>query len=191
MNYVEIKSALQNWLHDTSAEFVGLIDTFIRLGEARLNRDLRTPKMIEVVTGSIAAIIPLPADFQEIVALNRVDSSYSQTPIEPVSITALRNGSIGYCITSNGFELSPLLNGTYELSYIPKLLSIVENSTNSISEAHPDLYLYACALEGAAFLRDEKEQYFLGKYSEILQSVNTTEARVGQATHMRADFNVA
>jgi hypothetical protein len=190
MDYSGIKLSLQNWLHDTSAEVVGLVDTFIQLGEARLNRDLRSPKMITTVTGTFAQTIALPSDFQEIFSFNRVDSATTWTPIDPASFTAIRNGAIGYCFTSAGLNTSPFLQGNYELAYYQKLPSIVINSTNLILSAHPDLYLYACLLEASVFIRDEKEGQFYAKYNELLNSVNISESKVGQRTQMKADINV-
>lgn len=191
MNYTSLKTAMQNWIHDSSSGYTALLDTFIELGESRINRDYRSPRLIKSATGTIASTISFPADYQEIVSFSRVDSSTSWTALKQISVDGMRAGQIGYCFTVSGISVSPGVTGTYELVYFPKLLSVITNTTNQTMQNHPDVYLYACLLEAAAYTRDEREQYFFEKYKSLMAEANASEQVHAQSLQMRSDVYVA
>ena len=190
MNYTQIKAAVLAWLHDSSAEVTALIDTFILLAEARLNRDLEAGVLLNKTTGTFSETIPYPSDFSAIVSLHKVFSTNIYVPVLPMTLTAIHEGGQGYCLTKDGIQVSPYMTGSYELAYNANLLSIITNTTNDIATSHPDLYIYATLIEACSWSRDEKEPDFIAKYQDILTSVNLDETKLGQSLGMRSDFNV-
>lgn len=188
MNYTQIKAAVLAWMHDSSAEVIALIDTFIVLAEARLNRDLDARVLLKKVTGTISTTIAYPADYDGIISLHKVISTDIYQPILPMSLSAIHQGSSGYCLTEDGIQVSSLLTGTYELAYTSALLSIITNTTNTIATKHPDLYIYATLIEAAPWSRDEKEPAWVAKYQDILASANIKEKQLGQSLAMRSDI---
>lgn len=189
MNYTELKVAIKNWIHDDSAEVTALIDTFIIMGEARLNRDLKTPKLLTTLTGTFGSVIAYPDDFVSTVSLLIV-SGTDYTPLNPISYSELRRGHIGFCEAADGIIVTSTITGSYELAYKCALPAIATNTTNFISVAHPDLYLYACLIESAAFIRDELQGDFAARYVGLLNDVNISDGRLGQMPRMRSDTNV-
>ena len=68
MNYAELQTTVADWLH--RADLSGVLPTFIKLAESRINRDLRVDEMVKVVAGSMTdSTITLPNDFRQIKGL--------------------------------------------------------------------------------------------------------------------------
>ena len=66
MNYTELRAAIQTYSLDFEASFVGNIDLFIRLAEARLRHTVRLPNFRKDIPGALIAgeqLWTTPSDF--------------------------------------------------------------------------------------------------------------------------------
>ena len=83
-NYGELKAALNSYLEQEDTQ--SMIDTFIRLCEARVNRELVVRWMRKTMTGSIdSQVVALPSDFNEPITLRLLGTTpYSRaTRMDP------------------------------------------------------------------------------------------------------------
>lgn len=148
--YSDLSTAITDWLDDTSLSTS--VDTFIRLAEARFNRELNTPDMEATTTlDGGATSITLPTDFYEVrgIYLN----ASATTPLEPLSLDALKSiypdsfsgTPRAYAIDGVSLVLGPLPNSTctITLKYKQKIPALTSsNTTNWLLTKHPDLYLF-------------------------------------------------
>ncbi len=182
MNYAELQSEVAAYLHRT--DLTSKIPTFIGVAEAMLFRelsakDLQTSTTL-VTTGEYAA---LPASFgslskiEVVVGGTTFPLDYQSQPLrttpEPLSKFAFENGQIRIFGASTGT--------TATLYYLPKIAALsVSNTTNWLLENAPDLYLYAAALEGAKYVRDEPQVAALTGYvASAMEAVRKFSDRKG------------
>lgn len=161
MNYTELRQAIIDW--STNATVAGQVDRIIRLAEARINDDL-VVKSIErqyLVTPA-GAVIFLPDDFHRLQRITYIDSGKERTIayVAPAAAeyTTLSPGEpFGYTVLDQTIQLFPTPQGQQEFTvyYIPRIATIVGGDTNWLLTVRPDVYLYACLIEAAMFVKDQ------------------------------------
>lgn len=181
-----LKASVADWLarDDLSEQIVD----FITIGEARINRELRTREMIETLSEPVSTQeFDVPEDFVETMSLtidsdNAVPLEYR--PFDDMSSRVMSDQSgppVAFSVVGSHFFLFPTPDGsyTYTLRYYKKVPALTaDNQTNWLLSKAPDVYLYAALCEGAKFLLDDaRVAYWDGLYRQTLRSLHTAEAR--------------
>ena len=188
-NYTELKASVANYLNRN--DLTASIPDFITLTEGKLNRDLRIRASVvraETTTTANTAFYNLPSDIIELKNITRDTSNASYA----LSYMSLESASREYGGFSSGtprayssvgdtIKLLPTPDSTYTIgiNYYKKLTALSDsNTTNTILENYPDLYLFGSCFEGALFLNDtEQSQRFGAIYAKVLQDVMLLEDR--------------
>jgi len=162
--YDELKSSIADFLNRD--DLTSVVDTFIDLTEADINRKVRHWRMENRATAEVdGRYSAIPADFLEPI---RLHLEGNHAPLESISsyrMQELRQSSMDtagrpkyYCLTQGEIELYPTPNQTenLEMYYVAKLPALSSSvSTNVILEHHPDIYLYGCLSHSAPYLGED------------------------------------
>jgi hypothetical protein len=163
--YDELLTELDAWLN--RSDLTARIPTFIRLFESRANRQLRVPEMHSqnsYATVSGVSQLSLPSDF-----LSARDLYLDSDPdiiLEAMTPAALRNTypqavtgqPAAYAVVGSQIILGPVPDAEYSilLDYYQRVPGLsVDNTTNWLLTAYPDIYLWGSLCMAEAFLRDD------------------------------------
>lgn len=185
-NYTNLVSTVGDWL--MRSDLTAVIPDFIRLAEARFDRDLRLPDMIERVEGSFSkSIFTLPNDCMEIVdvslddhsKLNQISMDYMDELRPPGDL----NGKPRYyAVLGRKLEVYPTPDTGMKmiLAYYKALDGLsTSNATNWLITRHPDLYLYGTLLQSAPYLKeDERLQTWSAMYDRLMDEANRYDERL-------------
>ena len=179
MSYATLQADVSSYLH--RVDLTDKIPGFIRLAEANLARELSIRENETSVTGvTVNGYADLPADFGNLtkVTIDEAGSvrilNYAQLPIDTAQ-------SYSYTLENGKLRIyGP--DQAYTLHYIPTLTNLSDAITTNWLLTHaPDLYLYAAALEGAKYIRDESEMAKLaGMLPSLIDSVRRLSERKAQ-----------
>lgn len=185
MNYDSLKADIASYLSRT--DLTADIPGFIERAEAFLFRELVLSDLETSTSGTTSGgVITLPADFGEVRRLTV--TSYGLERTLDYKTPHDNHTGDGRAPTSYSFEGGALRlfpeAGTgypYVLYYTPKLTALsATNTTNWLTTNAPDLYLYACALEGAKHVKDDEEiARCSGMLPALLSSVQAYSRRKG------------
>ena len=152
-SYSELKTTIANYL--ARSDLTTQIPDFIRLGEIRLQRDLRTRQMLVVATASTTgndSTVGLPTNFLEM-----RDIHLNTTPVTAItylSPSAFYAGArttdlgkpVNYTVLGSEIQLAPIPDTAYTLQMLyyskPTVLSD-SNASNTFLVNNPDALLYA------------------------------------------------
>ena len=162
--YAELKSSIADFLNRD--DLTSVIDTFIDLTEADINRKVRHWRMENRATAEVdSRYSAIPADFLEPIRLH-LEGNHS--PLENISsyrMQELRQSSMDaagrpkyYCLTQGEIELYPTPSQTenLEMYYVARLPALSSsNQTNIILDYHPDIYLYGALSHSAPYLGED------------------------------------
>lgn len=189
-------SAVSDWL--ARADLTAVVPTFVQLAESRLNRDVKSPRMLIKETGlaiSYLIYIPTPAlssspRFQEIVSLS-VSVGGRDIPLPPLPPSMALDATVGayprgfYVLGENIVLVGGTGSESYTLIYkasLPTIASSVNYFTNWLLDRAPELYLYAALLEAAPYLKDDARiQTWAAGYQQALETLNLQESMVAYA----------
>jgi hypothetical protein len=149
-------------------EFEDAIPDFIRLAEARFDRELRTSNMIGTsFIETEDTVIGTPDDCLEVILLSPWSPSvaqYSQmdslTLAQEINQRILTGEPRGFTLMDGGIRPVPAPLGLtqYELVYYRSVSRLDDvQYTNWILQTAPDLYLYASLAAAAAYLKNPEE----------------------------------
>jgi hypothetical protein len=168
--YTGLKQAIIDFALPGGAEpeFEAAVPDFIRLAEARFDRELRTSNMIGTSFIETAdVIIGTPDDCLEVILLSpwspdrvQYSSMDSLTLAQEVSSRLATGTPSGFTIMDGGLRPVPAPLGLtkYELVYYRSISRLDDTQwTNWILQTAPDLYLYASLAAAAAFLKNLEE----------------------------------
>jgi hypothetical protein len=185
MNYTELQSEVVKYLHRN--DLAAQCPTFIALAESYLFRELHVKELqISVAGTTTGGYGDLPADFGSVSKVvvtyggREYALDYSAQPDVSTSSTA---SPAYYSLEKDKLRIWGAADGqAYTLYYIPAIQNLSATvSTNWLLENASDLYLYASALEGAKYVRNEAEvQKLTGVVSLSLDSVKRFTERRGQ-----------
>jgi len=161
--YAELKTSVQAWMARGDSLVIDRIPDFIRLGEERINRDLRVSDMIAApVTLTIVADqnwVALPADFLE---FKRIRSD-AEPRIEYMTPDALEDLPPSGDASKYSIEGRRLLYGQtpdadlpLAVRYYAQLPVLDDSTTTWLLTKAPSVYLYAALVEGALFTKNSK-----------------------------------
>jgi hypothetical protein len=185
MTYTEFKALVQAYLHqEGNPKISEQVDGFIELGEAAINRRVRTQQMLQTValsdleTGD-PPLYPVPTDFLELYGIWQ-----DNEPLEFVAVDQLRKighatqpaTCHGYYSVNGGylvFSEAPDTSSTLTYYARPTALrDVVGTITLPLFQRHQDLYLYSAMTEAAPLLRDEQRGVYWGQQRErVLEEI--------------------
>jgi hypothetical protein len=178
--FTELQDTIADWLNRD--DLAAKVPQFIRLLEARANRELRTHDMVKRATAVVDhGYFVVPVDWRETIALLR--TSQSIAPLEFVSIensfarrAELRSGPpVFYTQMDGKFFLYPEPTGDVELElvYRASIPSLTSDATsNWLLEKSPDFYLFGSLAEAEPYLKnDERVTLWQAKADRILASM--------------------
>lgn len=171
MTYAEIVALALSYSDRSDTETSDRVDDFLKIVEARVNRQLKTMGAITrtdipLVTGT--DYYNLPSDFgglREIKFRNSAgqDTTFRYTTPEMMDglNDASRLAGYYYTIVGNQLRITPdQVTGDFiEIAYfanVPALTSIA--TTNWLSTGHPDCYVFGLVAEISAFAKDADAQ---------------------------------
>lgn len=173
MNFTELRSTVADWLHRTDLN--GVLPTFIKLAESRINRDLRTEEMVKSVASNMTdSTITLPDDFRQVKTV-----LINGKPVVYVSSLESKKYDVAgdahfYTIVGNQINVRPKSGSAdYELVYYASIEPLGGNKpTNWLLTKYPDVYLYAVLLESAPYIKDnEAAEVWAIAYSNAIRTV--------------------
>lgn len=185
-NYTELKSAVGSWLG--RSDLTDQIPNFITLAELRLQRSLRTRKMLSTASLSVTggtSTVSIPADLLEVRdiyldASPRISLSYLSPSAFTKDARAHESGQpVFYTTNGTQFELAPAPDADYTLKVLyyakPDALSD-SNLTNEFIDNYPDALLYGALIEAEPYLmNDARAQVWGTLYNNAVDSINTSD----------------
>ena len=185
-DYSSFKTTIANYL--ARSDLTNQIPDFIRLGEERLARDLRTRKMLVVARANTTAAdstVGLPTDFLEM-----RDIHLRTTPVQALtylSPNAFYAGSrttdsgkpVDYTILANEIQFAPIPDTAYsvQMLYYAKPQYLSDTNINNVFLAnYPDALLYAALGEAEPYLmNDARLQTWAALYDRAIMAINTSD----------------
>ncbi|WP_394764288.1 hypothetical protein [Phenylobacterium sp.] len=194
--YAELQAATANWL--VRADLTARIPEFIALGEARLNRSLRTrlaESEVSLTAPAGARTIALPGGFAEPLALWIVDGGRrtAMRLVEPslvaASTVAGRPGSWGVDGASLAFDRPCDQAYGLVLRMLVKFALSDASPTNGLLADGADAYLFATLCEAGPFLRDDDlAQTYEARLARAIGELNAKDARSRAARSLVTDL---
>lgn len=188
--YSQLKSAVADWLNRT--DLTSAIDyDFLPLAEAEMRRRIRRSTDTATLYVASAAVSP-PSDLAEPISL-RINSGtvYQDTALQICSPSMLGDVLARWSGTSgrpthvayydSQFHFAPEPDQSYDctLVYVKQFTPLSgSNPTNTILDEAPDIYLYGCLLQAAAYLEhDERVAMWKAKFDEAIDYYNRQRER--------------
>jgi len=181
--YSELQSAMADFLN--RSDLSSIIPTFISLGEARMNRDIRHWQMENRASTTIEGQYLLkPYDWVETIRfhLTGQDTSVISLLSSRAMADKRQSGSniagkpAYYAHSENQFEVFPTADGIYaaELLYYQKIPALADDATtNWLLSSYPDIYLYGSLLNSAPYLaEDGRAEVWARLYGEAVDKLN-------------------
>jgi hypothetical protein len=187
--YTGLQASVADFLN--RADLTTQIPDFIRMAEARFNREIRHNAMLKrQATSATSDYVTLPTDWLEHVSIVVTGNTSVSDPLEYVpneEFNRLRlKGLTGafryYTIQENNIVLLPAASsGTtaLEIFYYAKIPALSgTNATNWLLTRSPDLYLYASLLAAEAFLQnDERLPLWASAMKDAMDSMKLESER--------------
>lgn len=190
-NYAELQQTIEDYLENDDVS--GNVVDFIRLAEARMDREISIQAMHKVFTDEISASeVALPSDYIEVVSWRLTGTAIDATGIRltPDKFFGMIGQSTGgvpryYTIVGTNAHWAPD-PGTpdagqhpYSLEYLAQIPALSDtNTTNWMLTRYPDVYLYASMLEAQPFLIDDARiEVWAGLYKQAITSLAGVDVR--------------
>lgn len=167
MNYDDLISAIAAYM--TRTDLGPQIPTFIKLTEARINREVRVRQMECRATATISGqFSTLPDNFLQM--RNIQVNTNPVTPLQyvtPQRADVIRQGSLQgdpqfFSVVGNRLELIPIPQQAYtvEMTYYERVPSISPTQTsNWLLTDHPDIYLNGCLVQACLVTQEDPTTY--------------------------------
>lgn len=192
MNYDDLKAMIQDTLQ--RGDVAPAVPSWIRLAEARFNRELRVWQMITRATttaapGAGSSFVTLPGEWLH---AQNVQLNADSSGVRPLTYITLQeadklraggatSGARFYTLHAGQLELVPPLKEEQEveLTYYAKVPALTTDyPTNWLLETWPDLYLYGSLLHSAPYLdNDARLPVWAGMHDKILEEARLQDAR--------------
>lgn len=169
MNYNEIIDTALKYSMRIDQETADMMDTFLRIVEARMNRILNVSKMSHRATLTLSEdknYYGLPAGFRTLRDIQINPNSIEETGLSPVYVSPeemnmlinISSTRCSYTIIANQLQVYPLLdNQVLEIVYsrdIPPLGP--DNQNNWASVDSPDAYVFGLLVEISSSAKDNE-----------------------------------
>lgn len=206
-SFSDLKTSVANWLD--RSDLTDQIPDFITLAESRISRTLRVHEMEErsqMTTIADKDHYGLPEDWLQARHIKVVegrggvdrDLEYKTPEAFDIQMARLYGASTGeprfYTVLGNEIRYgpSPSAGKTIEILYYAKPTTLSNtNTSNTILNNYPDIYLYAAVLEGKIYIEDNDGVMKYGKlYDQAVQNAEDSDARnqhSGGALHVSGE----
>lgn len=188
-NYGLLKAAIADWVNRD--DLTNVIQTFIDLAHARLNRTVRVADMIQRTETQLdSRFTQVPADFLQMRAIQlRATPTKALTFLTAEQIIQERMTVVGdtagephyYSILGDTIEVLPAPDAVYELeiSYYQKIpVMTADSDTNWLLLKAPDAYLYGALIESAPYLvEDQRGLVWLELYSRCVEELRLEDEK--------------
>jgi hypothetical protein len=190
--YATLKTAIENWTHRSDLDSV--IDDFIDLTEARLNRDLLVSQQeVRATTLATSEYLALPTDFLSLRNIQLNTSPVRELQyVSPIEMDRLDDNSTDlnyYTIVGDEIQLQSVSSDTLEIAYFKKISSLSDsNTSNWVLASHPEAYLYGCLAEAFKYtINDEQAAKYTNLFTEVIAKIKTldSERKYGQSMWVR------
>jgi len=185
-DYSSLKSTIASYL--ARSDLTNQIPDFIRLGEERLSRDLRTRKMLVVARADTTAgdsTVGLPTDFLEMRDIHlrttpvQALTYYSPNAFYAGTRTTDSGKPVDYTILANEIQFAPIPDTAYsvQMLYYAKPQYLTDTNINNVFLAnYPDALLYAALGEAEPYLmNDARLQTWAALYDRAILAINTSD----------------
>ena len=164
-SYTELQTAVANYLN--RSDLTDRIPEFITLGEAYLNRKLRTREMLtrddsfevaaryEDLPSSFAGVKQFVLQRTPVVNLDYLDPDRVVHERQRFTSSGI---PIYYSVIGSSFEFVPTPSDTFTatLLYYQRLPALATNSVNWLLTSHPDLYLWASLVGAETYVHNDE-----------------------------------
>jgi len=185
LNYSELQSVIADFAN--RQDLASQIPTFIKLTEARINRDVRHWRMTKRAEAQVTGErFPLPCDWVSTVQVKangkplRLADAFQVDSVDHAAQRAFVANHF-YRHTGDELELVPASDGPvdFEIEYVAKVPSLSdEEPTNWVLEEFPDVYVYGAMLQVAPFLHDDQRlPLWTQAYGEAVSAANISSDR--------------
>jgi hypothetical protein len=189
--YSNLQTTIADFLNRD--DLTAAIPTFIQLGEAQMNRDIRHWEMESRVSGQQSQgdkHMQLPSDWIETIRLHLTGSGTDPVELASLAAIAEKRAAVDdqagrprfYAHVRGEFELFPTPDEDtdFELLYYAKIPALsASNTTNWLLEYAPDIYLYGSLAHSAPYLaEDARIAVWAQMYSAAVSQLNAQSERV-------------
>jgi hypothetical protein len=158
--YAQLLTAVASYTHRDDTTFTDSVPDFVKLAEARFNRELRTTDQLTSMTSTAlsSGAANLPTGFLAWAEL-RFDGAVDHT-LQPKALEWIRaqddtaGGDPQYFAVVGSQVVCWPPTGSIKGTYFKEIPDLATNSTNWLLTAHPDLYLFATLAEAALWTGD-------------------------------------
>ena len=190
-NYSNLQTTIADFLNRD--DLTAAIPTFIQLGEAQMNRDIRHWEMEARSSGQQSQgdqYMQLPADWLETIRIHLTSQGTNALELASLAAIADKRAAVDdqagrprfYAHVRGEFELFPTPDEDtdFELLYYQKIPALsVSNTTNWLLEYSPDIYLYASLAHSAPYLaEDARIAVWAQMYAAAVSQLNAQSERV-------------
>ena len=188
MTYSELKTNIANYLN--RSDLTDQMDMFIDNVEGEVNRRVRRKEMIKRATATAdAQYLSLPTDWLEGINVEITSNDFSpilQQSIESLDIyrKSINNKTgqpVYFAFVDDTMELAPTPDTSYtlQLTYYSKITALSDNNTsNFLSNNHPDVYLYGALKHASIYLmEDERVAMFSQLFEKALEELKMEQEK--------------
>jgi len=184
--YPELKAAVAAWIK--RGDLAALIPDFVRLAEARINRELRVRRMVtRAQNASVdAEFVAVPADFGAARSIRLAASPYTQLDfLPPEQMADLKaagcSGPLAaYSVVGGEFWFLPVPASAtaVQLTYYAKVPALADAAPgNWLLTDHPDVCLWGALLEACIYLEDDEQvQKYAALFAAALGDIRQNSA---------------
>lgn len=197
-SYADLQSAIADFLgrDDLGSQIPG----FIALAEAKIKRRVRRKTIFAALDVSTESTT-LPTDLAELRSLVPATGTPSADRALTIGTLAMladtnarRAGAAGrpqlFAVVDDQLRVAPKPDQTYTLnaSYFQKLVPLSSgNTTNTVLDEAPDIYLYGALAEAAPYLEhDERVALWKQLFSDACDELDTVRQREETAASLQA-----
>ena len=194
LTYTSLVQELKSYLERNDVNFLAILPTIVRNAELRITTDLKDLTTQELVAGTMlswSAYIAKPNLWRETVSIGLILNDGSVKRLQPRTFEFCRdvypeNAATGEPEYYSDSTLDyifiaprPNIEYSYELCFQSAVLPLSDSQQeNYITRRFPNLLLYACLLEAAAWAQDDEIlQVNQALYSQALDSGKTEQKR--------------
>ena len=190
-NYSNLQTTIADFLNRD--DLTAAIPTFIQLGEAQMNRDIRHWEMEARVSGQQSQgdqYMQLPADWLETIRFHLTSEGTDAVELASLASIADKRAAVEdqagrprfYAHVRGEFELFPTPDEDtdFELLYYQKIPALSgSNTTNWLLDYAPDIYLYGSLAHSAPYLQeDARIAVWAQMYAAAVSQLNAQSERV-------------
>lgn len=192
--YSDLKSAITSWCYGRT-DIAAVADDFIDLTEADINtgvldpatggtvklrtRDMETTTSLTPDSNGQATIPTDYLEFRQVTSTNNprrnlmlISASMAEEKY-PFRESDLPNN---FTIIGTKIQVLPVSTTAISLVYYAKITALSDsNTTNWLLTAKPNVYLFGCLRHACAWMADDREQIYLGKFIEGIRTYNDSD----------------